>query len=43
MVPNPKRMGDPDEYAHLALTIAENDYLNGEVIRIDGALRFSGR
>jgi NAD(P)-dependent dehydrogenase (short-subunit alcohol dehydrogenase family) len=43
LVPNPKRMGDPDEYAHLALTIAENDYLNGEVIRIDGALRFSGR
>jgi NAD(P)-dependent dehydrogenase (short-subunit alcohol dehydrogenase family) len=43
MVPNPKRMGDPDEYAHLALTIAENDYLNGEVIRIDGALRFPGR
>jgi NAD(P)-dependent dehydrogenase (short-subunit alcohol dehydrogenase family) len=43
MVPNPKRMGDPDEYAQLALTIAENDYLNGEVIRIDGALRFSGR
>lgn len=43
MVPNPKRMGDPDEYAHLALTIAENDYLNGEVIRIDGALRFAGR
>jgi NAD(P)-dependent dehydrogenase (short-subunit alcohol dehydrogenase family) len=43
MVPNPKRMGDPDEYAHLAMTIAENDYLNGEVIRIDGALRFPGR
>jgi NAD(P)-dependent dehydrogenase (short-subunit alcohol dehydrogenase family) len=42
-VPNPKRMGDPDEYAHLAMTIAENDYLNGEVIRIDGALRFNVR
>jgi NAD(P)-dependent dehydrogenase (short-subunit alcohol dehydrogenase family) len=40
-VPNPKRMGRPSEYAHLALGIAENDYLNGTVIRIDGALRFS--
>ncbi|HVW42449.1 MAG TPA: SDR family NAD(P)-dependent oxidoreductase [Amycolatopsis sp.] len=39
-VPNPKRMGDPDEYARLAQHIAENDYLNGTVIRIDGALRF---
>ena len=39
-VPNPKRMGHVDEYARLALTIAENDYLNGEVIRIDGAQRF---
>lgn len=43
MVPNPKRMGRPDEYARLALQIAENDYLNGEVIRIDGALRFNNR
>jgi NAD(P)-dependent dehydrogenase (short-subunit alcohol dehydrogenase family) len=42
-VPNPKRMGQPDEYARLALQIAENDYLNGEVIRIDGALRFNNR
>ena len=39
-VPNPKRMGHADEYARLALHIAENDYLNGTVIRIDGALRF---
>jgi len=39
-VPNPKRMGKPDEYANLALQIVDNDYLNGEVIRIDGALRF---
>jgi NAD(P)-dependent dehydrogenase (short-subunit alcohol dehydrogenase family) len=43
MVPNPKRMGRPDEYARLALEIAENDFLNGEVIRIDGALRFNVR
>jgi len=41
-VPNPHRMGRADEYAELVLAIARNDYLNGEVIRIDGALRFSG-
>jgi hypothetical protein len=34
-------MGHADEYARLALHIAENDYLNGSVIRIDGALRFN--
>jgi NAD(P)-dependent dehydrogenase (short-subunit alcohol dehydrogenase family) len=39
-VPFPKRMGRSTEYAQLALAIAENDYLNGEVIRLDGALRF---
>jgi NAD(P)-dependent dehydrogenase (short-subunit alcohol dehydrogenase family) len=43
MVPNPKRMGRPDEYARLAVEIAENDFLNGEVIRLDGALRFNAR
>jgi NAD(P)-dependent dehydrogenase (short-subunit alcohol dehydrogenase family) len=42
-VPNPKRMGSADEYARLAMHIAENDYLNGEVIRIDGAQRFGVR
>ena len=40
-VPNPKRMGHADEYARLARHIAENDYLNGTTIRIDGALRFN--
>jgi len=39
-VPNPKRMGDPDEYAILALHIIENDFLNGTTIRLDGAQRF---
>ena len=39
-VPHPRRMGRPDEYAKLAIAIAENDYLNGTVIRLDGALRF---
>jgi NAD(P)-dependent dehydrogenase (short-subunit alcohol dehydrogenase family) len=39
IVPNPRRMGRPDEYGLLVRQIAENDYLNGEVIRIDGAQR----
>src|SRR4029450_553220 len=38
-VVHPKRLGLPDEYAKLALAIIDNDYLNGEVIRLDGALR----
>lgn len=38
-VPNPARLGEPSEYAALAGFIAESGYLNGEVIRIDGALR----
>lgn len=38
-VTNPKRLGDPSEYAALARFICECGYLNGEVIRIDGALR----
>ncbi|MFD4369461.1 SDR family NAD(P)-dependent oxidoreductase [Rhodococcus sp. NPDC058521] len=40
-VPFPSRMGDPDEYAILAQQICENPYLNGEVIRLDGAMRFT--
>jgi NAD(P)-dependent dehydrogenase (short-subunit alcohol dehydrogenase family) len=39
-IPNPKRMGDPDEYAQLAAHIVENDFLNGTTIRLDGAQRF---
>ena len=38
-VPNPARLGDPSEYARLAGFIVESGYLNGETIRIDGALR----
>jgi hypothetical protein len=33
-------MGRPAEYAAMVQSICENDYLNGEVIRLDGALRF---
>lgn len=39
-IPHPKRMGRPTEYAALVQHICESDYLNGEVIRLDGALRF---
>ncbi|MFF0011450.1 SDR family NAD(P)-dependent oxidoreductase [Streptomyces sp. NPDC005374] len=42
-VPHPRRMGRSPEYAALVQHICENDYLNGEVIRLDGALRFPPR
>ena len=42
-VPFPPRLGRPDEYAALALQIIENEMLNGEVIRLDGAIRMSPR
>src|SRR5947209_15304430 len=42
-VPHPRRMGRPPEYAAMVQSIVENDYLNGEVIRLDGALRFPPR
>lgn len=42
-VPFPKRLGHPEEFGSLAVHIAGNDYINGEVIRIDGAQRFGPR
>jgi NAD(P)-dependent dehydrogenase (short-subunit alcohol dehydrogenase family) len=42
-VPHPARLGDPSEYAALARQIVENGYLNGEVIRLDGAIRMAPR
>ncbi|MGX7823699.1 SDR family NAD(P)-dependent oxidoreductase [Actinokineospora sp. 24-640] len=42
-VPFPKRLGLPAEYARLALSVIDQDYLNGEVIRLDGALRMGPR
>nr|WP_314875554.1 SDR family NAD(P)-dependent oxidoreductase [uncultured Pseudomonas sp.] len=42
-VPFPPRLGRPQEYAALALHIIENSMLNGEVIRLDGALRMAAR
>jgi NAD(P)-dependent dehydrogenase (short-subunit alcohol dehydrogenase family) len=40
-VVNPKRLGNPAEYAKLVRSIVENPYLNGETIRLDGALRMA--
>ncbi|MEO1104330.1 MAG: hypothetical protein AAFW98_11450, partial [Pseudomonadota bacterium] len=42
-VPFPQRLGRPDEYADLALAIVQNGLLNGEVIRLDGAIRMAPR
>ncbi|PTS74870.1 3-hydroxy-2-methylbutyryl-CoA dehydrogenase, partial [Sphingomonas sp. HMWF008] len=42
-VPFPKRLGNPVEYAHLALTMLENSYFNGEDVRLDGAIRMAPR
>ena len=42
-VPFPARLGDPTEYAALALSMVENAYLNGEVVRLDGAIRLAPR
>jgi NAD(P)-dependent dehydrogenase (short-subunit alcohol dehydrogenase family) len=42
-IPFPKRLGRPDEFADLACHIVSNGHLNGEVIRLDGALRMAPR
>ncbi len=42
-VPFPQRLGRPAEFAKLVLSIIDNDYLNGETIRLDGALRMAPR
>ncbi len=42
-VPHPSRLGDPAEYAALAAHIVENPMLNGETIRLDGAIRMGPR
>ena len=43
MVPFPKRLGEPSEFAGLVQHIVENSMLNGEVIRFDGALRMAAK
>lgn len=42
-IPFPKRLGAADEYAKLVLHIIDNTYINGEVIRLDGALRMQAK
>jgi NAD(P)-dependent dehydrogenase (short-subunit alcohol dehydrogenase family) len=42
-IPFPKRLGDPQEFASLACHVVTNTHLNGEVIRLDGALRMAPR
>jgi len=43
MVPNPRRLGAPNEYASLALEMIRNPYFNGEDVRLDGAIRMAPR
>jgi NAD(P)-dependent dehydrogenase (short-subunit alcohol dehydrogenase family) len=43
MVPFPKRLAHPEEYGKLAMHIIENEMLNGEVIRMDGAIRMQAK
>jgi NAD(P)-dependent dehydrogenase (short-subunit alcohol dehydrogenase family) len=42
-VPHPSRLGNPEDYARLAVAMLENPYLNGETIRLDGAIRMAPR
>ncbi|MFD9391071.1 SDR family NAD(P)-dependent oxidoreductase [Streptomyces sp. NPDC060000] len=42
-VPHPRRLGDPDDFARLAVEMLENPYLNGQTVRLDGALRMAPR
>lgn len=42
-IPFPPRLGEPDEFARLALHMIDNDMLNGEVVRIDGSIRMQPR
>ena len=42
-IPNPPRLGKPSEFAALVRAMVENDYLNGEVVRLDGALRMAAK
>jgi len=42
-IPHPSRLGRPEEFGALACHIVENSYINGEVIRLDGAIRMAPR
>lgn len=42
-VPHPSRLGNPEDFAHMAVSVLENEYINGETIRLDGAIRMPPR
>ncbi|WP_246000308.1 SDR family oxidoreductase [Nocardioides pocheonensis] len=42
-VPHPRRLGAPEDYAAMAVTLLENSYVNGETVRLDGAIRMPPR
>jgi NAD(P)-dependent dehydrogenase (short-subunit alcohol dehydrogenase family) len=42
-VPHPSRLGTPGDYAHMALSLLENPYVNGETVRLDGGIRMAPR
>jgi NAD(P)-dependent dehydrogenase (short-subunit alcohol dehydrogenase family) len=42
-VPHPSRLGAPDDYARMVISLLENSYVNGETIRLDGAIRMPPR
>jgi NAD(P)-dependent dehydrogenase (short-subunit alcohol dehydrogenase family) len=42
-VPHPKRLGAAEDYAHMAVALLENGYINGETVRLDGAIRMAPR
>jgi NAD(P)-dependent dehydrogenase (short-subunit alcohol dehydrogenase family) len=42
-IPQPKRLGIPDDFGHMAVSLIENEYVNGHVLRLDGAIRMAPR
>jgi len=42
-VPHPRRLGRPDDFGHMAVALLENEYVNGDTIRLDGAIRMPPR
>jgi NAD(P)-dependent dehydrogenase (short-subunit alcohol dehydrogenase family) len=42
-VPHPKRLGEPDDFGHMAISLLENPYVNGHTLRLDGAIRMAPR
>lgn len=42
-VPHPRRLGRPDDFGHMAVALLENEYVNGDTLRLDGAIRMPAR